>query len=171
MKTPETTRQAATTAPLAQPAQRPFDTLLVANRGEIALRIMRTARELGLRTVAVYSTADRDSPHVAAADRSVLLGEGPARDSYLRIDRIIEAARASGAQAVHPGYGFLAENAEFAAAVEAAGLIFVGPPAEAIRLMGNKAGAKKRMLAEGVPCIPGYQGEAQDDATMSRAAT
>ena len=170
MTTSQTTRQ-ATSAAHPQGASRAFDTLLVANRGEIALRIMRTARDLGLRTVAVYSTADRDSPHVAAADRAVLLGDGPARDSYLRIDRIIEAARASGAQAVHPGYGFLAENAEFAAAVEAAGLIFVGPPAEAIRLMGNKAGAKKRMLAEGVPCIPGYQGEAQDDDTMSRAAT
>jgi len=145
---------------------RRFDTLLVANRGEIALRVMRTARRLGLRTVAVYSEADRGSPHVAAADLAVCIGAAAPRESYLAIDKLIAAALAGGAQAVHPGYGFLAENAGFAAAVEGAGLVFVGPPAEAIRLMGNKAAAKQRMIAAGVPCIPGYQGAAQDDATL-----
>jgi geranyl-CoA carboxylase alpha subunit len=131
---------------------------------------MRSARRLGLRTVAVFSTADRESPHVTYADHACLIGEAPARESYLAIDKIIAAAHASGAQAVHPGYGFLAENAEFAAAVEAAGLTFIGPTAEAIRLMGNKAAAKERMLAAGVPCVPGYQGSAQDDTTFLNAA-
>ena len=148
------------------PLARRFDTLLIANRGEIALRVMRTARRMGLRTVAVYSEADRRSPHVAQADLAVCIGAAPPRESYLSIDKVVAAALASGAQAVHPGYGFLAENADFAAAVEAAGLVFVGPPAGAIRLMGNKAAAKVRMIAAGVPCIPGYQGEAQDDATL-----
>ena len=150
---------------------RHFDTLLVANRGEIALRIMRTARRMGIRTVAVYSTADRDSPHVAYADRAFLLGEAPPRESYLCIERIVAAAKECGAQAVHPGYGFLAENADFAAAVEAAGLIFVGPTAAAINLMGNKAAAKQQMISAGVPCIPGYQGSDQDDAVFVNAAT
>ena len=148
------------------PLARRFDTLLIANRGEIALRVMRTARRMGLRTVAVYSEADRRSPHVAQADLAVCIGAAPPRESYLSIDKVVAAALASGAQAVHPGYGFLAENADFAAAVEAAGLVFVGPSAGAIRLMGNKAAAKVRMIAAGVPCIPGYQGEAQDDATL-----
>ena len=147
-----------------------FDTVLVANRGEIALRVMRSARRLGLRTVAVFSTADRESPHIIYADHACHIGEAPARESYLDIERIVTAARASGAQAVHPGYGFLAENADFAAAVEAAGLTFIGPTPEAIRLMGNKAAAKDRMLAAGVPCIPGYQGSAQDDAAFLKAA-
>ncbi|ULX54156.1 3-methylcrotonyl-CoA carboxylase [Cupriavidus taiwanensis] len=145
---------------------RPFHTLLVANRGEIAVRIMRTARRLGLATVAVYSEADRHSPHVAFADRAVCIGAAAPRESYLNIPAIIEAARASGADAIHPGYGFLAENAGFADAVAAAGLIFVGPPAEAIRAMGNKAEAKRLMLAADMPCVPGYQGTAQDDATL-----
>ena len=152
---------------------RRFDTLLVANRGEIALRILRTARRLGLRTVAVYSDADRHSPHLAEADLACRLGPAPARESYLCIERLIDAARTSGAQAVHPGYGFLAENATFAAAVQAAGLVFVGPPAQAIELMGNKAAAKVRMAAAGVPCIAGWQGgadELPDDATLVREA-
>ena len=147
-----------------------FNTLLVANRGEIALRIMRTARRMGLRTVAVYSDVDRRSPHVAYADAACNIGAAAPRESYLSIENLIRAALASGAEAIHPGYGFLAENADFAAAVEAAGLVFVGPPAEAIRLMGNKAAAKERMIAAGVPCIPGSRGEAQDDATLIAAA-
>ncbi|SPA13582.1 Acetyl-/propionyl-coenzyme A carboxylase alpha chain (Includes: Biotin carboxylase; Biotin carboxyl carrier protein) [Cupriavidus taiwanensis] len=145
---------------------RPFHTLLVANRGEIAVRIMRTARRLGLATVAVYSEADRLSPHVACADRAVCIGAAAPRASYLNIAAIVEAAHRSGADAVHPGYGFLAENAEFAEAVTAAGLVFVGPPAQAIRAMGNKAEAKRLMLAADMPCVPGYQGTAQDDATL-----
>jgi len=143
-----------------------LNTLLVANRGEIALRIMRSARLSGLRVVAVYSDADRDSPHVEYADQAICLGASAASDSYLSIPKILEAAKTSGAQAVHPGYGFLAENANFARAVLAAGLIFVGPSAEAIQSMGNKAEAKKIMRASGVPCIPGYEGLAQDDQTL-----
>ncbi|MDR3381300.1 biotin carboxylase N-terminal domain-containing protein, partial [Cupriavidus basilensis] len=149
---------------------RPFHTLLVANRGEIAMRIMRTARRLGLATVAVYSEADRHGPHVAYADRAVRIGDAAPRASYLNIAAIVEAARRSGADAVHPGYGFLAENAEFADAVAQAGLVFVGPPAAAIRAMGNKAEAKRLMLAADMPCIPGYQGEAQDEAALLQAA-
>ncbi|WP_427306020.1 acetyl/propionyl/methylcrotonyl-CoA carboxylase subunit alpha [Cupriavidus sp. H39] len=145
---------------------RPFHTLLVANRGEIAVRIMQTARRLGLATVAVYSEADRQSPHVAFADRAVCIGAAAPRESYLNVSAIIEAARSSGADAIHPGYGFLAENAAFAEAVTAAGLVFVGPPAEAIRAMGNKAEAKRLMLAADMPCVPGYQGASQDDATL-----
>jgi 3-methylcrotonyl-CoA carboxylase alpha subunit len=119
-----------------------FDRLLIANRGEIACRIIRTARRLGLWTVAVYSDADRNAWHVAQADQAVRLGPAPAGESYLNIEAILEAARTSGAQAVHPGYGFLAENADFAEACQAAGLIFVGPPATAIRAMGDKSRAK-----------------------------
>ncbi|WP_454752992.1 acetyl-CoA carboxylase biotin carboxylase subunit [Cupriavidus necator] len=145
---------------------RPFHTLLIANRGEIAVRIMQTARRLGLATVAVYSEADRHSPHVAFADRAVCIGAAAPRESYLNIPAILEAARASGADAIHPGYGFLAENAGFAEAVAGAGLVFVGPPAEAIRAMGTKAEAKRLMLAADMPCVPGYQGAAQDDATL-----
>jgi len=143
-----------------------FNTLLVANRGEIALRIMRSARRIGLRVVAVYSEADRHSPHVSYADEAVCLGASAASESYRSISKIIEAANATGAQAIHPGYGFLAENAAFAEAVVAAGLVFVGPTAKAIKLMGNKAEAKDIMIAAGVPCIPGYQGLAQDDQAL-----
>ena len=143
-----------------------FDSVLVANRGEIALRIMRTARQQGLRVIAVYSEADRNSPHVTYADEAVCLGSSAAAESYRSIPKIIAAAKASGATAIHPGYGFLAENAEFAEAVVAQGLVFVGPSAQAIRLMGNKAQAKDIMIAAGVPCIPGYQGAAQDDKTL-----
>ncbi|TMV10060.1 acetyl-CoA carboxylase biotin carboxylase subunit [Ruegeria sediminis] len=147
-----------------------FDTILVANRGEIAARVIRTAREMGLRTVAVHTTADAKAPHVALADAAVWIGEGPVGDSYLDGARIIAAARETGAGAIHPGYGFLSENAEFARAVEAAGLTFIGPGPEAIRVMGNKAEAKRLMIAAGVPCVPGYEGEDQSDAALTAAA-
>ncbi len=145
---------------------RAFRKILIANRGEIALRIMRTARRLGYGVVAVYSDADRQAMHVCQADKAVRIGEALPAQSYLNIGAIISAARSSGADAVHPGYGFLAENEEFARACRDAGLIFIGPSPEAIKAMGNKAGAKKIMQAAGVPCVPGYQGADQSDATM-----
>jgi geranyl-CoA carboxylase alpha subunit len=144
----------------------PFFKILIANRGEIALRIMRTARRLGYGVVAIYSDADRDALHVREADSAVRIGEALPAQSYLRIDAIIAAAKASGASAVHPGYGFLAENEAFAQACRDAGLVFIGPSPEAIRAMGNKAGAKDIMQKAGVPCVPGYQGKDQSDAVM-----
>ena len=144
--------------------------VLVANRGEIACRVMRTAKALGLSTVAVHSATDRDARHCREADICVDLGGSKAADSYLRIDKIISAAKASGAQAIHPGYGFLSENAEFARAIEAAGLIFLGPPASAIDAMGSKSAAKALMEVAGVPLVPGYHGEAQDLETFRLAA-
>jgi geranyl-CoA carboxylase alpha subunit len=147
-----------------------FRKILIANRGEIARRIMRTARAMGYRTVAVYSDADRDMPYVGEADQAVPLGSAPAPESYLSIERILEAARRSGAEAIHPGYGFLAENATFAEACAAADLVFIGPPAAAIRLMGNKAAAKRRMREAGVPCVPGYEGDDQRDDTLAAQA-
>jgi geranyl-CoA carboxylase alpha subunit len=144
--------------------------LLIANRGEIAVRIMRTARELGIRTIAIYSEADAAAPHVAAADESVCVGPAPVSESYLRGEKIVEAARALGADAIHPGYGFLSENAAFARQVAEAGLIFVGPPARAIEIMGDKAEAKRRMIEAGVPCVPGYEGEDQTEARLVGAA-
>jgi 3-methylcrotonyl-CoA carboxylase alpha subunit len=149
---------------------RRFRTLLIANRGEIACRVIRTARAMGLRTVAVYSEADRDALHVAEADEAVLLGPARARDSYLNIARVIEAARQSGAEAVHPGYGFLSENAEFAQACLDAGLVFVGPTAAMMTAMGSKSGAKALMEKAGVPLVPGYHGEDQDEAVLATAA-
>ncbi len=143
-----------------------FDTLLVANRGEIACRVIRTARALGLRTVAVFSQADARALHVQQADLAVPIGPAPARDSYLRIDRLIEACRASGAQAVHPGYGFLSESAEFSRACREAGLVFVGPAPEAIQSLGNKAAAKQLAQRVGVPCLPGYSGSDQSAGTL-----
>jgi geranyl-CoA carboxylase alpha subunit len=148
----------------------PFRNILIANRGEIALRIMRTARRLGYGVTAVYSDADRDALHVREADRAIHIGEALPAQSYLRIEAIIEAAKAAGADAVHPGYGFLAENADFAQACKDAGLVFIGPSPEAIRAMGNKAGAKAIMQEAGVPCVPGYQGADQSDAAMLTAA-
>jgi len=149
---------------------RRFRTLLIANRGEIACRVIRTAKAVGLRTVAVYSEADRDALHVAMADEAVLLGPARARDSYLNIERVIEAAKKSGAEAVHPGYGFLSENAEFAQACADAGLVFVGPTAAMMTAMGSKSGSKALMEKAGVPLVPGYHGEAQDEATLAEAA-
>jgi 3-methylcrotonyl-CoA carboxylase alpha subunit len=149
---------------------RHFDKLLIANRGEIACRIMRTAKRMGLRTVAVFSDADRDAAHVMLADQAELIGPAPAKDSYLRIDAIIDAARMTGAEAIHPGYGFLSENADFAQACADAGLIFVGPSADTIRLMGSKSAAKTRMESRGVPVVPGYHGDDQSLATLQEAA-
>ncbi|SHJ26876.1 3-methylcrotonyl-CoA carboxylase alpha subunit [Bradyrhizobium lablabi] len=154
----------------SQAQYRRFRSLLIANRGEIAVRVIRTASAMGLRTVAVYSEADRDAMHVALADEAVLLGPARARDSYLNIARVIEAARQSGAEAVHPGYGFLSENAEFAQACADAGLVFVGPTAEMMIAMGSKSGSKMLMEKAGVPLVPGYHGEAQDEATLTNAA-
>ena len=149
---------------------RRFQTLLIANRGEIACRVIRTARAMGLRTVAVYSEADAGAMHVAQADDAVLLGPARARDSYLNIERVLEAARATGAEAIHPGYGFLSENAEFADACAKAGIVFVGPTGAMMRAMGSKSGSKELMEQAGVPLVPGYHGEAQDDATLAKAA-
>jgi geranyl-CoA carboxylase alpha subunit len=151
------------------PAQ-PFDTLLIANRGEIACRVIRTARAMGLRTVAVYSDADRDALHVRMADSAARIGAAPARDSYLGIDRILDACRLTGAQAVHPGYGFLSENADFARACREAGIVFVGPPPEAIDALGNKSAAKRLAQRIGVPCLPGYSGADQSVDTLLEQA-
>ena len=145
-------------------------TLLVANRGEIACRVMRTAKAMGLTTVAVHSAIDRDARHAREADIRVDLGGAKPADSYLLIDKLIAAAKASGAQAIHPGYGFLSENADFARAIEDAGLIFLGPPASAIDAMGSKSAAKALMEKAGVPLVPGYHGEAQDVETFRIAA-
>ena len=145
-------------------------TLLVANRGEIACRIMRTARARGIRTVAVYSDADRDALHVRRADEARHIGGAAPSESYLRIDAVIAAAKASGADAIHPGYGFLSERPAFAEACATAGITFVGPSASAIAAMGDKAESKRRMIAAGVPCIPGYQDEDQSDERLIREA-
>ena len=147
-----------------------FEKILIANRGEIACRVARTARRMGIRTVAVYSEADRDALHAAACDEAYHIGPAPARDSYLRADRILDVARRSGAQAVHPGYGFLSENESFAQACAAAGVVFIGPPAAAIRAMGSKSNSKVLMERAGVPLVPGYHGEAQDAELLAREA-
>ncbi|MGH8460535.1 MAG: acetyl/propionyl/methylcrotonyl-CoA carboxylase subunit alpha [Stenotrophobium sp.] len=143
-----------------------FTKVLVANRGEIAVRVIRGARKLGYSTVAVYSDADKDSLHVLEADTAVRIGPSPAKESYLVIENIIAAAKQSGAQAIHPGYGFLSERADFAQTVQDAGLIFIGPDPQSIDAMGNKSASKIRMIAAGVPCVPGYQGDDQADATL-----
>ena len=150
--------------------QTPFHKILIANRGEIALRVMRTARAFGYRTVAVYSSADANARHVQEADQAVCIGEPLPAQSYLRIDAIIDAARKSGADAIHPGYGFLAENEDFAQACRDAGLVFIGPSPEAIVAMGDKAGAKRLMMEAGVPCIPGYQGDDQSEGRLAAEA-
>lgn len=144
--------------------------ILIANRGEIAVRVIRSAREMGFRTVAVYSEADADAPHVTAADQAVCIGAASAAQSYLSIPNLLEAAALTGADAIHPGYGFLSENADFARACENAGIVFIGPPAAAIELMGSKRLSKVAMQDAGVPCVPGYQGEAQDEATLLEKA-
>ncbi|MFJ8897894.1 MULTISPECIES: acetyl/propionyl/methylcrotonyl-CoA carboxylase subunit alpha [unclassified Streptomyces] len=147
-----------------------FDTVLVANRGEIAVRVVRTLRTLGVRSVAVYSDADAGARHVREADTAVRIGPAPAAESYLSVERLLEAAARTGARAVHPGYGFLAENAEFARACEAAGLAFIGPTADAIALMGDKIRAKETVKAAGVPVVPGSSGSGLTDAQLVDAA-
>ena len=149
---------------------RKFNSILVANRGEIAVRVMKTAQSLGYRTIAVYSEADTAALHVRMADEAVLIGPAPVQQSYLDMNKILQAAADTGAEAIHPGYGFLSENAAFARACEEAGLVFIGPTAEAIDLMGNKAAAKRRMIAANVPCVPGYEEPDQSDATFVEAS-
>lgn len=147
-----------------------LSTLLIANRGEIAIRVMKTAREMGIRTIAVYSEADAQAAHVRAADQAVCIGAGPVGSSYLRADVILDVAKRMGADAVHPGYGFLSENAGFAKACAEAGIVFVGPPTLAIDVMGDKARAKRAMLKAGVPCVPGYQDDDQSTERLVSAA-
>ena len=143
-----------------------FNSILIANRGEIACRVIRTAKKMGYRTVAVYSDADAGAPHVQLADDAVRIGPGPVGESYLVPELILQAAASSGAESIHPGYGFLSENAAFAEAVESAGLVFIGPTREAIDVMGNKAESKRRMIEAGVPCVPGYEGHDQSDPVL-----
>ncbi|MFZ3208783.1 MAG: acetyl/propionyl/methylcrotonyl-CoA carboxylase subunit alpha [Geobacteraceae bacterium] len=147
-----------------------FEKIMIANRGEIACRVIRTAKRLGIRTVAVYSDADADSMHVSLADEACHIGPPPARDSYLRFDLILDAARKSGSQAIHPGYGFLSENAEFAEACAKAGIVFIGPPTAAIRAMGSKSAAKRIMEGAAVPLVPGYHGDDQNPELLHEAA-
>src|SRR6185295_6907909 len=148
-----------------------FDSILIANRGEIACRVIRTAQRLGIRTIAVYSDADVEALHVRRADAAFRIGPAAARESYLNIDAIIDAALRTNARAIHPGYGFLSENARFAAACQVAGIVFIGPPASAIRAMGSKIEAKRLMARSGVPVVPGYQEDEQDLEALETAAS
>ncbi len=147
-----------------------FKKILIANRGEIACRVAKSAKALGIKVVAVYSDADRDARHVQMADEAYRLGPAPVAESYLNIPELLAAAKTSGADAIHPGYGFLSENPEFVEAVEAAGLVFIGPPADAIRAMGLKDAAKKLMEESGVPVVPGYHGDNQDGEFLKSEA-
>src|SRR5580692_1148132 len=147
-----------------------FDTILIANRGEIACRIIATCRRMGIRAAVVYSDADANARHVRLADVAVRIGPPPALESYLSIDRILEAAKRTGAQAIHPGYGFLSENAELAEACAKAGVVFIGPPPAAIRAMGSKAAAKRLMRDAGVPMTPGYDGSNQQPEFLEEQA-
>ena len=147
-----------------------FTKILIANRGEIACRVIKTARRMGIATVAVYSDADASARHVRLADEAVHIGPSPARESYLVGEKILAAARATGAQAIHPGYGFLSENEDFAEACAAAGIVFIGPPPAAIRAMGSKSAAKALMEKAGVPLTPGYHGDDQDPALLAKEA-
>jgi 3-methylcrotonyl-CoA carboxylase alpha subunit len=157
-------------APALGNVSKPFGKVLIANRGEIACRIIGTCRRLGIETVAVYSEADAHARHVRLANEALCIGPAASRESYLSIDAVIDAARRSRAQAIHPGYGFLAENETFARACEEARLVFIGPPADAIRAMGSKSAAKMVMQDAGVPLVPGYHGEVQSvDHLRSRA--
>ena len=148
-----------------------LDKLVIANRGEIALRILRACKELGIKTVAVHSTADRDLKHVLLADESICIGPARGIDSYLNIPRIISAAEVTGAVAIHPGYGFLSENADFAEQVERSGFIFVGPKAETIRIMGDKVSALNSMKKAGGRCVPGSAGPLNDDDKANKPTT
>lgn len=146
-----------------------FQKILIANRGEIAVRIMRACQEMGIATVAVYSEADADALHTVLADEAICIGPPSPGESYLRIDKIVEAAHQTGCDAIHPGYGFLAENAAFVEAVTAAGLTFIGPSALAVRTMGSKTAARTAVASAGVPVIPGYQGSSADAALLEAA--
>ena len=148
-----------------------FTKILIANRGEIACRVIKTARKMGIATVAVYSDADANARHVRLADEAVRIGPAAARESYLVAEKIVAAAKATGAEAVHPGYGFLSENAAFADACAEAGIVFIGPPGPAIRAMGSKSAAKQLMEKAGVPLTPGYHGDDQDGAMLAREAS
>lgn len=147
-----------------------FNKILIANRGEIACRVIRTARKMGIRTVAVYSDADKNSLHVSMADEAVHIGAAPSRESYLQFDRVIEAAKKTGAQAIHPGYGFLSENADFCKACKDNDIVFIGPPVGAIEAMGSKSAAKQIMEKAGVPLVPGYHGSDQSRDIIKQSA-
>src|SRR5687767_14449808 len=155
---------------MTTPGTRTIKRLLVANRGEIALRVMRTARERGIDTVAVHSDVDRLAPHVLFADRAVAIGPAPARESYLVVEKILAACKATGADAVHPGYGFLSENEDFAEACEQAGIVFIGPRPHAIRQMGSKTQARATATAAGTPVVPGDNGPGGNGFPTSEAA-
>ena len=147
-----------------------FSKILIANRGEIACRVIKTAHQLGIRCVAVYSEADANARHVQMADEAFLLGPAASKDSYLRADKILQIAKQSGAQAVHPGYGFLSENEGFAEACAQAGIVFIGPPVPAIAAMGSKSAAKEIMSKAGVPLVPGYHGDNQEESFLAQEA-